>query len=123
VRTSVANRWLMNRVGDRMFKRMCKAWMKDQKKRGDGLIWIGKLFRPTLLKSLLYRIVNPFMLEKDPKAHGRGVRRMPFRKALKRDVWEQSPEALAIGEQWTEVRKQGAKLSFSKDTETDSDPQ
>jgi hypothetical protein len=113
----------MNRVGDRMFKRMCKAWMKDQKKRGDGLIWIGKLFRPTLLKSLLYRIVNPFMLEKDPKAHGRGVRRMPFRKALKRDVWEQSPEALAIGEQWTEVRKQGAKLSFSKDTETDSDPQ
>jgi hypothetical protein len=123
VRTSVANRWLMNRVGDRMFKRMCKAWMKDQKKRGDGLIWIGKLFRPTLLKSLLYRIVNPFMLEKDPKAHGRGVRRMPFRKALKRDVWEQSPEAVAIGEQWTEVRKQGAKLSFSKDTETDSDPQ
>jgi len=48
---------------------------------------------------------------------------MPFRKALKRDVWEQSPEAVAIGEQWTEVRKQGAKLSFSKDTETDSDPQ
>jgi len=123
VRTSVANRWLMNRVGDRMFKRMCKAWMKDQKKRGDGLVWIGKLFRPTLLKSLLYRIVNPFMLEKDAKAHGRGVRRMPFRKALKRDVWEQSPKALAIGEQWTEVRKQGAKLSFSKDTETDTDAQ
>ena len=83
VRTSVANRWLMNRVGDRTFKRMCKAWMKDQKKRGDGLIWIGKLFRPTLFKRLLYRVVSPFMLENDPKTHGRGVRRMPFRAFLK----------------------------------------
>ena len=35
VKTSVANRFLMNRVGDRTFKYMCKAWMRDQKKRGD----------------------------------------------------------------------------------------
>jgi hypothetical protein len=123
VRTSVANRWLMNRVGDRMFKRMCTAWMKDQKKKGDGLRWIGNLFRPSLFKAILYRLVNPFMLEKDPKSMGRGVRRMPFRKALKRDVWEQSPEALAIGEQWNEVRKKGAKVSFAKDDETDNKPQ
>ena len=52
VKTSVANRWLMNRVGDRSFKMMCNRWMKDQSKRGDGLIWIGKLFRPTFSKIL-----------------------------------------------------------------------
>ena len=39
VQTSVANRWLMNRVGDRMFKRMCKAWMKDQK--SEATDWFG----------------------------------------------------------------------------------
>ena len=120
VRTSVANRWLMNRVGDRVFKRMCKAWMRDQEKRGDGLIWIGKLFRPTLFKRLLYRMVSPFMLVKDPKAHGRGVRRMPFRGALKRDVWEPSPAAQAIGQQWDTIRRGGGHVSFADDKESDA---
>jgi flavin-dependent dehydrogenase len=119
VRTSVANRWLMNRVGDRMFKRMCKAWMKDQNKRGDGLIWISKLFKPTLAKGLLYRLVSPFMLKNDPKAMGRGVRRMPFRPALKRDHWEPSPAAVKIGEQWDAIRRGGGHVSFSNDKESD----
>tara|TARA_B110001452_G_scaffold93357_1_gene77021 strand:+ start:20275 stop:21528 length:1254 start_codon:yes stop_codon:yes gene_type:complete len=120
VRTSVANRWLMNRVGNRTFKRMCNAWMKDQKKRGDGLIWIGKLFRPSLLKSLVYRCVSPFMLVKDSKAMGRGVRRMPFRAALKRDVWESSEQANQIKAQWDEIRRGGGQVSFadSKDSES-----
>ena len=123
VRTSVANRWLMNRVGDRTFKRMCNAWMKDQRKRDDGLIWIGKLFRPTWYKGLLYRIVNPFMLQNDAKAMGRGVRRMPFRKALKRDVWEQSEAAKAVGAQWDAARRKGGETSFAKDTETSKEEQ
>ncbi len=118
VKTSVANRWLMNRVGDGMFKRMCRSWMKNQDKRGDGLIWIGNLFKPTLLKRLLYRIVSPFMLVKDPKAMGRGVRRMPFRKALKRDVWQQSNQAEEISKQWNEVRRSGGKTSFNDDSES-----
>ena len=119
VRTSVANRWLMNRVGDRTFKRMCKAWMKDQKKRDDGLIWIGKLFRPTLFKCLLYRAVSPFMLVNDPKAHGRGVRRLPFRPALKRDVWQPSSAAQAVGDQWDTIRRGGGHVSFADDKESD----
>jgi len=114
VKTSVANRWLMNRVGDRSFKLMCNRWMKDQRKRGDGLVWIGKLFRPTLIKNLIYRFVNPFMLENDPKSMGRGVRRMPFRKALKRDDWEPSAEALAVKDEWKEIRSSGGKVSFSE---------
>ena len=123
VRTSVANRWLMNRVGDRTYKWMCKSWMRDQKRRDDGLIWIGKLFRPTLLKRLLYRMVSPFMLVNDPKALGRGVRRLPFRAALKRDVWEPSPSAVSIGQQWEAVRRGGAHVSFANDKENDGEEQ
>tara|TARA_B100001996_G_scaffold154694_1_gene117751 strand:+ start:1149 stop:2402 length:1254 start_codon:yes stop_codon:yes gene_type:complete len=123
VRTSVANRWLINRVGDRMFKRMCKSWMKSQKKHGDGLIWIGKLFRPSLFKTVLYKIVSPFMLKKDPKSMGRGVRRMPFRKGLRRDDWEQSEEAEKIAKQWKDVRKQGGKTSFENDSDQSSVPE
>jgi len=114
VRTSVANRFLMNRVGDKTFKFMCNSWMKDQAKRNDGLVWIGKLFRPTIFKSILYKIINPFILKKDPKAHGRGVRRLPFRKALKRDIWEQSKEAKEIGERWDLIRKSGGTTSFTE---------
>lgn len=117
VRTSVANRFLMNRVGDKTFKFMCKSWMKDQKKRQDGLVWIGKLFRPRIYKNILYRIINPFILKKDPKAHGRGVRRLPFRKALKRDNWEQSEEALEIGQRWNKIRKGGGTISFKESSD------
>ena len=113
VRTSVANRFLMNRVGDRTFKFMCKSWMRSQAKKGDGLIWIGKLFRPKLYKSILYYIVSPFMLKKDPKAMGRGVRRLPFRKAKKRDLWEPSESAMDVGEKWDKVRRAGGKISYS----------
>ncbi len=122
VKTSVVNRCLMNRVGDRTFKLMCNQWMRSQKKHGNGLIWISKLFRPTLLKIILYPIVSPFMLKSDPKAMGRGVRRMPFRPALKRDRWEQSPEAKAVGEKWNNVRRNGAKISFSNDVESPKSP-
>jgi flavin-dependent dehydrogenase len=122
VKTSVVNRWLMNRVGDRTFKLMCNNWMRSQKKHGDGLIWISKLFRPTLLKRILYPIVSPFMLKSDPKAMGRGVRRMPFRPAFKRDWWEQSSEAKAVGEKWSNVRRSGAKTSFSNDAESPVSP-
>jgi hypothetical protein len=97
--------------------------MKDQSKRGDGLVWIGDLFRPKWYKSLLYRMVSPFMLESDPKAMGRGVRRMPFRKALKRDVWEQSEAAKAVGDQWGVARSKGGKTSFANDAETSKDEQ
>ena len=117
VKTSVANRFLMNRVGDRTFKIMCKAWMKAQKKRGDGLIWIGKLFRPKWYKSLLYILVNPFMLKSDPKAMGRGVRRLPFRKAKKRDIWQQSESAKKVGERWDNVRRSGGRTSFSESSD------
>ena len=117
VRTSVANRFLMNRVGDKTFKFMCKSWMKDQKKKEDGLVWIGKLFRPKLYKTAIYYLINPFILKKDPKAHGRGVRRLPFRKALKRDIWTQSEEAQKIAARWDSIRRGGGTTSFSENSD------
>ena len=123
VQTSVANRWLMNRVGDRTYKVMCNRWMKSQRKRGDGLIWIGKLFRPSILKRIIYTFTNKFMLRKDPNSMGRGVRRMPFRKALKRDNWEPSDEANLVKEQWNNVRKSGGKTSFKEDSDRVSIPE
>jgi flavin-dependent dehydrogenase len=114
VRTSVANRFLMNRVGNRTFKVMCKSWMRNQSKNGDGLIWIGKLFRPKWYKTMLYHMVSPFMLKRDPKSLGRGVRRLPFRKAKKRDIWEQSESAKKIGERWNKVRRSGGNTSFDE---------
>ena len=122
VRTSVTNRFLMNRVGDRTFKMMCKRWKKNQAKNNDGLIWIGKLFRPTWWKSLLYLLVNPFMLKKDPKSLGRGVRRLPFRKAHKRDNWSQSVSGQEVGDKWAEFRKSGSRISFTNDSDSSSVP-
>jgi hypothetical protein len=107
----------MNRVGDKTFKFMCKSWMRNQSKKGDGLIWIGKLFRPKWYKTMLYYIVSPFMLKGDSKAMGRGVRRLPFRKAKKRDIWEQSENAQKVGERWNEVRRSGGNTSFSESSD------
>jgi flavin-dependent dehydrogenase len=115
VRTSIANRWLMNRVGDRTFKRMCRQWMKDQKKSGEGLRWISKLFRPTIMKTTLFYCIQPFMLEKDKTAMSRGVRRMPFRKAKPRDVWEPSEDAMSVKKRWDDHRKKGGHVSFQEE--------
>ena len=117
VRTSVANRFLMNRVGDRTFKFMCKSWMRNQAKKGDGLVWIGNLFRPKWYKTMLYYIVSPFMLKRDPKAMGRGVRRLPFRKAKKRDIWEQSDSANEVAKRWDKIRRSGGKTSYSENSD------
>ena len=115
VRTSVANRWLMNRVGDRTFKRMCLQWMRDQKRSGDGLRWIGKLFRPSLFKRLVFRVTSPFMLKR-MEGPTRPLR-LPFRKAKPRDNWEQSEAALEVKARWEAVRRGGGHVSFTSNAE------
>ena len=117
VRTSVANRFLMNRVGNRTFKMMCNSWMRNQAKNGDGLIWIGKLFRTKWYKTILFYMISPFILRKDPKAMGRGVRRLPFRKAKKRDLWEASESAVKVGQKWDKIRRSGGNTSFSENSD------
>ena len=115
VRTSVANRWLMNRVGDRTFKRMCRAWMRDQSKSGDGLRWIGKLFRPSLFKRIVFALTSPFMLKR-MEGPTRPLR-LPFRPAKGRDTWEQSEAALEVKARWEAVRRGGGHVSFTSNAD------
>ena len=83
--------------------------------RRFGLDW--KIIPAKLYKTAIYYFINPFILKKDPKAHGRGVRRLPFRKALKRDIWTQSEEAQKIAERWDSIRRGGGTTSFSENSD------
>ena len=123
VKTSVANRFLMNRVGDRSFKRIARMWMKDQKKRGDGLPFIERIFRGSIWRNMVYSSFGKLMLKRETTKDGRKIRRMPFRKDLKRDRWEQSPEAIAIGKRWEQVRRSGGGTSFSEDSDDSTIPE
>jgi len=114
VKVSAINRWLMNRMGDGGFKRAARHWMKDQAKKGDGLLFMRWLYRPGLMRRLLWPAVRIGMLRRKVLKDGRRVLRMPFRGALSRDRWEPSARATEIGEQWQTVRKSGGgAVSFS----------
>lgn len=114
VRASAINRFLMNRVGDRGFKMVANQWMRDQKKKGDGLSFMRWLYKPGLVRRALWPIVKIGMLRRKVLTDGRTVHRMPFRRPLKRDSWEPSVEAVKIREHWKSVRKGGGTLSFKE---------
>ena len=122
LKTSVVNRFLMNRVGDRAFKNVAKYWMKHQKKHGDGLLFMEKIYTWGIFRRMVFFFANLSMLKKTNTKDGRTMRRMPFRKALKRDVWEPSERAIEIGNEWKEIRRSGGKISFSKDSDSNSIP-
>ena len=61
---------------------------------------------------MMWPIAKLAMLRRKKMNDGRTVTRMPFRGSLRRDSWEQSEEALKIGEQWKEVKKTGGSVSF-----------
>ena len=114
IKTSAINRFLMNRVGDRGFKFVANYWMRDQRKKGDGLRFMKWVYQPGIFRKSLWPIVKISMLRKKKLNDGRIVHRMPFRESLRRDNWEPSDKSLDIGEQWDKVRKTGASLSFSE---------
>ena len=114
VKASAINRFLLNRVGDRGFKLVANYWMRDQRKKGDGLAFMKWLYQPGVLRRALWPITRLGMLRKNKLGDGRIVHRMPFRKSLKRDDWEQSLEAEKVGNQWKSIQKSGGSLSFSE---------
>ena len=57
------------------------------------------------------------MLKKEISLDGRIVLRLPFRKSLKRDEWEQSPEAKKVSQGWKNIRKTGGTISFTESSE------
>tara|TARA_Y100001935_G_C16903536_1_gene312892 strand:- start:174 stop:497 length:324 start_codon:yes stop_codon:yes gene_type:complete len=107
----------MNRVGDRGFKMVANQWMRDQKRKGDGLKFMQWLYKPGLARKALWPIVKIGMLRKKELQDGRIVHRMPFRRALKRDVWKRSERAEEIRDQWKSTRIGGGNISF-RDSET-----
>jgi flavin-dependent dehydrogenase len=114
IKVSAINRFLMNRVGDRGFKMVAQYWMRDQKKKGDGLRFMKWLYQPGIVRKALWPLVKIGMLRKKMLDDGRRVYRMPFRKSLKRDIWEPSDKALEVGTQWNKIRKEGGNLSFTE---------
>ncbi len=114
VRASAINRFLMNRVGNRGFKMVANHWMRDQRRKGDGLAFMQWMYKPGLLRRLLWPVVRLGMLRRKELADGRMVSRMPFRKSLSRDIWEQSVRAEEIGNEWDQVRKGGGRSSFGE---------
>ncbi|MBI88381.1 MAG: hypothetical protein CMB67_05090, partial [Euryarchaeota archaeon] len=90
-------------------------WMRDQKKSGDGLKFMQWLYKPGILRRSLWPLVRIGMLRKKELTDGRIVHRMPFRRSLKRDVWEQSQRAYEINEQWKSKQKEGSSLSFGEE--------
>ena len=114
VRASAINRFLMNRVGDRGFKIVANRWMRDQKRKGDGLSFMRWLYKPGLIRRALWPVVKIGMLRRKVLSDGRVVHRMPFRKPLNRDIWEPSERARKIREEWKSVRKGGGTLSFKE---------
>ena len=62
----------------------------------------------------MWLFTNRILLKKTKFPDGRKGRRMPFRKALKRDSWEMSDRAKEIADEWKEIRSSGGKVSFSE---------
>ena len=92
--------------------------MKHQKKHGDGLIFMEKIYKWGVLRKFIFIFANMLMLKKHISKDGRKMRRMPFRKRLKRDTWEPSERAVEIAEEWDKIKRKGGKVSFSEDSDS-----
>ena len=115
IKLSATNRMLLDRVGDRGFKRLANYWMRHQKKNnGDGLVFMERIYRLGLIRRLLWPLTNRILLKKIKYSDGRTGRRMPFRKSLKRDQWEMSERAKEISSEWKKIRSSGGKVSFTE---------
>ena len=114
VRASAINRFLMNRVGNRGFKMVARYWMRDQRRKGDGLAFMRWLYKPGLGRKIIWPIVRLGMLRRKQLSDGRTVYRMPFRKALNRDAWEPSARAVEIGNQWKSIQRREVKQTFGE---------
>ena len=112
VKSSATNRFLMNRMGDRGFKAVAKYWMRDQHRTGDGLRFMRLIYKPGILRRMMWPFVRLGMLRKGTTPDGRSYVRMPFRRALKRDNWEPSREAELVALEWKMKQNEGGRTSF-----------
>ena len=57
VKSSAINRFLLNRVGNRGFKLAARYWMWDQKRRGDGLAFMRRLYAPSIFRNIYWLLI------------------------------------------------------------------
>ena len=94
---SLANRWLMTRLGHRGQAIVARLWLKSQRKRGDGLRFISRLYQPSWLHALIQRTVASRLLQPrrfDDDSLERYV--LPMAPAKARDAWEPSAAGRAM---------------------------
>ena len=88
--------------------------MKNQEKTGAGLLCMERLYNPGFLRRILWPVTNRLLLRKIRLDDGRIARRMPFRKALKRDKWEMGARAQEIADEWKGIRSAGGRVAFDE---------
>ena len=93
---------------------VARYWMRDQRRKGDGLAFMRWLYKPGLGRKIIWPIVRLGMLRRKQLSDGRTVYRMPFRKALNRDAWEPSARAVEIGNQWKSIQRREVKQTFGE---------
>jgi len=94
---SLANRWLFNRVGRWGVEALAGLWVRSQRRGGDGLRFLSRLYQPSWVHTLVERTVARRMVRRsqmfDDEFEIRPVRLSPPKP---RDAWEPSEAGLAI---------------------------
>lgn len=94
---SLANRWLLGRLGARGLSGLARVWMWDQERRGDGLPFLSRLYRPSWLHWLLFKTVAGRGLDRIPGPDdGTGARYLPMLPPERRDDWPLSEAGRAV---------------------------
>ncbi len=96
---SLTNRWLLDRMGPRGMSLLARFWMRDQRRRGEGLSFISRLYRPATWKRALFHWVAPRILRPAAGPPALKLRYVPISPARKRDQWSPSPAGRAIAAQ------------------------
>ena len=66
IKISATNRMLLDRVGDKGFKRIANYWMKHQRKNsGDGLLFMEQIYRPGIIRRLLWPFTKRILFVND----------------------------------------------------------
>ena len=75
LRTSLANRWVLNRLGHRGVSVVSLLWSAYQRFGGDGLRFLARAYAPSRTAEILFRIGGESLLIEDPRREPeRGVR-------------------------------------------------
>lgn len=82
---SLANRWLLDTLGPRGLAWLSRAWMWHQRRCGDGLEFVSRLYRPSWLHQVVYGLFGRRLLVVPARRDdGRGLRYVPFREGRQR---------------------------------------